>query len=329
MFNYHPSLVADLKDAGIDVLLTANNHALDRQSLGVDRTIEAIQAAGLPYTGTRHRGRMDAPWYAVTPATVGGVTYNVAWLGCTYGTNEIPDPNHQVLYCYEQQDEVLATLRDLAARPDIAAVFLVPHWGREYRHDPNPPQRKLALAALEAGATGVIGTHPHVLEPFETYRTSDGRETFVAYSLGNFISGQSSLARRTSVILLLALMPDGKGKLAMSDLRFIPTHVVPEDGGYFVEAIDRAGRGLKSRELALQFLPAPADHARLDRRRLQGGRDLVRRFTGSGVLPLPLSAGEGGGEGLRSVRLERIAPNTLTRLANARHPLPPEAGEGH
>lgn len=256
MFNYHPSLVADLKDAGIDVLLTANNHALDRQSLGVDRTIEAIQAAGLPYTGTRHRGQMDAPWYAVTPATVGGVTYNVAWLGCTYGTNEIPDPNHQVLYCYEQQDEVLATIRALAARPDIAAVFLVPHWGREYRHDPNPPQRKLALAALEAGATGVIGTHPHVLEPFETHLTADGRETFVAYSLGNFISGQSSLARRTSVILLLALMPDGHGKLAMSDLRFIPTHVVPEDGGYFVEAIDRAGRGLKSRELALQFLPA-------------------------------------------------------------------------
>ncbi len=256
MFNYHPSLVGDLKDAGIDVLLTANNHAMDRQSLGVDRTIEAIKAAGLPFTGTRHRDDMTAPWYAITPTTVGGVTYNVAWLGCTYGTNEIPDRHHQVLFCYEQQDEVLATIRELAARPDIAAVFLVPHWGREYRHDPNPPQRKLAVAALEAGATGVIGTHPHVLEPFETYRTSDGRETFVAYSLGNFISGQSSLARSTSVILLLALMPDGKGKLAMSDLRFIPTRVVPEGGGYFVEALDRSSGGDKNRALALQFLPA-------------------------------------------------------------------------
>ena len=260
MFNYHPTLVGDLKDAGIDVLLTANNHSLDRQPLGVDRTIEAIVAAGLPYTGTRHRDAMTAPWYAITPTIVGGRSYNVAWLGCTYGTNEIPDRYGQVLFCYEQQDEVLATIRELAARPDIAAVFLTPHWGREYRHDPAPTQRKLAIAALEAGATGVIGTHPHVLEPFETHRTADGRETFVAYSLGNFLSGQSSLARRTSVILLLALMPDAAGKLVMADLRFIPTHVQPEDGGYFVEAVDRAGRGLKSRELALEFLPAENLH---------------------------------------------------------------------
>lgn len=261
MFNYHPSLVEDLKDAGIDILQTANNHSLDRQPLGVDRTIEAIRAAGLPFTGTRHRDDPEAPWYAITPVTVGEASYNIAWLACTYGTNEIPDPHGQVLFCYEQKDEVLATLRALAARPDVHAVFLAPHWGREYRHDPSERQRKLALEALEAGATGVIGTHPHVLEPIETYRTSDGRETFVAYSLGNFLSGQSSLARRTSIILLLALMPDGKGKLAMADLRFIPTHVVPQDGGYFVEPTDRSprdygGRAAKSRELALKHLPA-------------------------------------------------------------------------
>jgi poly-gamma-glutamate synthesis protein (capsule biosynthesis protein) len=256
MFNYHPSLVSDLKASGIDVLLTANNHSLDRQSLGVDRTIEAIAVAGLPYTGTRHRDAMTAPWYAITPATVGGRTWNVAWLGCTYGTNEIPDRNHQVLFCFEQQDEVLATIRELAARPDIAAVFLAPHWGREYRHDPTDRQRKLAIAALEAGATAVIGTHPHVLEPFEIYRTSDGRETFVAYSLGNFISGQSSLARSSSVILLLALMPNAQGKLSLADIRFIPTRVVPEGRGHFVEAIDRSGSGQKARAHILEFLPA-------------------------------------------------------------------------
>jgi len=261
MFNYHPTLVADLKASGVDVLLTANNHSLDRQSLGVDRTIEAIQAAGLPYTGTRHRDNMTAPWYAITPATVGGKTWNVAWLGCTYGTNEIPDRNNQVLWCFEQQDQVLAEIRALAARPDVAAVILAPHWGREYRHDPTDRQRKLAEAALEAGATAVIGTHPHVLEPFEIYRTSDGRETFIAYSLGNFVSGQASLARSTSVILLLALMPNPQGKLSLADIRFIPTRVVREGGGYFVEAIDRGGPGgEKARAHALEFLPAGNVH---------------------------------------------------------------------
>lgn len=256
MFNYHPSLVGDLKAAGVDVLLTANNHSLDRQPLGVDRTIEAIKASGLAYTGTRHRDWMHAPWHALTSAAAGGRHYSVAWLGCTYGTNEIPDPYDQVLFCFDDREEVLATIRQLAADPAIDAVFLAPHWGREYRHEPTERQRKLAVDALEAGATAVIGTHPHVLEPFETYLTSDGRETLIAYSLGNFISGQSSLARRSSVILLLALMPNAAGKLSLADVRFIPTHVSREGAGHFVEAIDRSGQGLKSREHILKFLPA-------------------------------------------------------------------------
>ncbi len=257
MFNYHPTLVTDLKAAGVDVLLTANNHSLDRQALGVDRTIEAIKASGLAHTGTRHRDAMTAPWYTLTSASVGTATYSVAWLGCTYGTNEIPDRHDQVLFCFDDREEVLATIRQLAADPAVDAVFLAPHWGREYRHDPTDRQRKLAIDALEAGATAVIGTHPHVLEPFETYRTSDGRDTLIAYSLGNFISGQSSLARRSSVILLMALMPNAKtGKLSLADVRFIPTEVVPEGGGYFVEAIDRSGRKSKSREHILTFLPA-------------------------------------------------------------------------
>ncbi|MCW5773358.1 MAG: CapA family protein, partial [Rhodospirillaceae bacterium] len=58
MFNYHPSIVTDLKRMGFRVLLTANNHALDRHQLGADKTIAAIKAAGLAYTGTRSRDDM-------------------------------------------------------------------------------------------------------------------------------------------------------------------------------------------------------------------------------------------------------------------------------
>jgi Bacterial capsule synthesis protein PGA_cap len=53
IFNYHPSVAVDLKAAGFSVVSTANNHAADRRSLGIDRTIDALDAAGLPYTGTR------------------------------------------------------------------------------------------------------------------------------------------------------------------------------------------------------------------------------------------------------------------------------------
>lgn len=256
MFNYHPSIVTDLKRAGFDVLLTANNHALDRHQLGADKTIEAIKAAGLAYTGTRHRENMSAPWYVVTPVTVGNATYNIGWLGCAYGTNGVPDRANQVLKCYDQRDEVLENIRTLAKRADVHAIFFTPHWGNEYQPKPDEKQTALAKDVLEAGATAVIGTHPHVIQPVEKYVTKDGRETFIAYSLGNFVSNQIGLPRLSSAILLLALGPDGKGKLQMASIGWIPLRMQVRNG-FRVDAIDRlkAPDGRDSRVHLVRHLP--------------------------------------------------------------------------
>ena len=245
MFNYHPSVLDALKGAGFDVLLTANNHALDRYAVGADRTIDAIEAAGLKFTGTRKRGGSERPWYAVTETMKDGKTRRIAWLGCTYGTNGLPDRHGQVLNCYRDKARALETIRALARRDDIDAVMFAPHWGAEYEHEPEPRQRALAGAAIEAGATAVIGTHPHVMQPIEKHVAKDGREGLIAYSLGNFISNQISLARRSSLILLLGLAPDpkpdGAGKLRLAAFGWIPIWVRNEDGRMQVEAIDRAG----------------------------------------------------------------------------------------
>lgn len=241
MFNYHPSIAADLKKVGFDVLLTANNHAMDRFAIGADRTVEAIEAAGLRHTGTKHRDALGRPWYATTPVVKDGATYTIAWLGCTYGTNGLPDKAGQVLHCYKQRETVLETVRSLAARPDIHAVFLAPHWGTEYQHKPNKKQQALAREVLDAGATAVIGTHPHVIQPIEKYRTKDGRETLIAYSLGNFVSNQIGLPRRSSAILLLGLAPAASGKLALASVGWIPIWMRKRGGIMQVEAIDRAG----------------------------------------------------------------------------------------
>ncbi len=239
MFNYHPSVVSDMKKAGFDILLTANNHSLDRHQLGVDRTINAIKAAGLAYTGTRHREAMSAPWHAITPVKAAGGTFNIAWLGCTYGTNDIPDRANQVLNCYEHRDEIVTTVKSLAAKPDIHAVFVVPHWGGEYQHAADAKQTALAREVLEAGATAVIGSHPHVMQPIEKVATKDGRETIAAYSLGNFVSNQIGLPRRASAILLLGLTPATNGKLALNAVGWVPLVMVTKSGMY-AEAIDRS-----------------------------------------------------------------------------------------
>jgi poly-gamma-glutamate synthesis protein (capsule biosynthesis protein) len=85
---------------------------------------------------------------------------------------------------------------------DLLVVSI--HWGTEYAPAPRPEDIDTAHKILEAGATVIVGHHPHVLQPVESYRTADGRDTVIFYSLGNFLTNQS----RTYVD---GLMPDKNG----------------------------------------------------------------------------------------------------------------------
>ncbi|MCY4310961.1 MAG: CapA family protein [Rhodospirillaceae bacterium] len=241
MFNYHPSVVRSLKDAGFDVLQTANNHSMDRFAIGADKTIEALEAEGLKFTGTRKRGEMVRPWHAITTISKGDRHWRLAWLACSYGTNGIPDHAGQVLLCYKHKARVLQMISGLSRRDDIDAVLFTPHWGAEYRHEANRRQKALAEDAINAGATAVIGSHPHVMQPIEKYVTASGREGLVAYSLGNFVSNQIGLPRRSSIILMLGLKPTPSGKLQMAAMGWIPIWMRNYGNRMQVEAIDRAG----------------------------------------------------------------------------------------
>ena len=218
LFNYPPTLAAALADSGFDVVSTANNHSLDRFAIGADRTIAAVTGAGLAFTGTRPSDRPGHPWYAITEA---GRT-RIAWLACSYSTNGVPDPHDQVLMCYEDTHEVLSQIHRLSRDPAIDAVILTPHWGREYTHRPDGHQQALAREALDAGAIAVIGSHPHVIQPWERYVTRDGREGFILYSLGNFVSGQRQLPRRTTIVLLLGLAETADGRVTVAGARYLP-----------------------------------------------------------------------------------------------------------
>lgn len=240
-FNYHPSLVPALRGAGFGVIQTANNHAMDRGPLGADRTLQAIGGAGLSATGTRPRNDPGRPWHATVSA--GG--HRIAFLACSFSTNGMPDPNRQVLGCYRDESAVLAQIRALSADPAISAVIFLPHWGAEYVETPDANQRRLGRAALEAGAAAVIGTHPHVLQRIEPYRTSGGRDGFIAYSLGNFISSQWTVAQRSSAILFFDLLPGPSG-LEAQPPAWLPTRVTRYTSGVVVQPAEQAVDGRES-----------------------------------------------------------------------------------
>jgi poly-gamma-glutamate synthesis protein (capsule biosynthesis protein) len=227
VFNFHPSAVADVKAGGFDIVSTANNHAADRGPLGIDRTIDALEAAGLAFTGTRRRNEtaQARPWGTITRAK----GFAIAWLACTFSTNGMPDPHAQVLGCFGPHGEpgvvVLDEIRRLVADPDVDAVILTPHWGNEYQPYPDQTQRRLAHEAIEAGAAAVIASHPHVLQPWERYEARDGREAVVVYSSGNFISAQLRVAQRSGLISFLEFTREAAGRARLTAAGYVPTWV--------------------------------------------------------------------------------------------------------
>jgi poly-gamma-glutamate synthesis protein (capsule biosynthesis protein) len=120
--------------------------------------------------------------------------------------------------------------------------MVTPHWGIEYQHKPERRQVEWAKEVVEAGATAIIGQHPHVMQPIEKVTASDGREALVAYSLGNFVSGQIGLPRKSTAILLLGLTPGANRKLTMAAVGWIPVWMV-SSGGFYAEPTERARSG--------------------------------------------------------------------------------------
>jgi Bacterial capsule synthesis protein PGA_cap len=218
-FNYHPKLASALKRSGFDVIATANNHALDRNGVGVDRTLKVLENAKLKYTGTLAQGS-KAPWYTITEAK----GFKVAWLACTSSTNGIEDKEQQVLYCFkpEHRRKIVSIIKQL--RVQVDAIIVAPHWGKRYEERVTPLQVSFAKQLLESGATAVIGTHPHVIQPIKRYRTRDHRDTIIAYSLGNFVSYQQAPRSRSTVILYLTLTRK-QGKTTITDVAYVPAYM--------------------------------------------------------------------------------------------------------
>jgi poly-gamma-glutamate synthesis protein (capsule biosynthesis protein) len=258
-FNYHPSLLLDLAADGFDVVSTANNHGSDRGGQGVDLTIASVQAAGIVSAGTRlSTAAPNDPWHAITEAN--GI--RVAWLACTKHINGMHDTG-QVLPCYAAFGEdstdtnpvVIQVIKDLAADPSIDAIIVTPHFGKSSHTKPNEGQVAFAHNVLDAGALAVIGSHVHNLQPWELYKTPDGREAFVMYSMGNFVSTMTGVGGHSTAILYLGLTRRASDKrVVIHGVRYLPLYMSSRDGAHGVEPISELGKRI--RDEALPYVSA-------------------------------------------------------------------------
>jgi hypothetical protein len=219
IFNYHPRVLSDLKDSGMDLLTVANNHSTDRLGLGIDRTILAARAIGFPTVGTRKSDEPNGDYFKIVPVK----NMRVAFVGCTEYINT-PDNDNQVLFC--ENEKIFKIIKEVSSRLDVDALVVLPHWGVEYSHLPRDYQREYARRYLEAGAIAVMGSHPHVLQPWGKYTTKNGRETLILYSLGNFVAAQEGLDRQVGTVAYIGLSKNGAQKAKIFGVGYTPTYRV-------------------------------------------------------------------------------------------------------
>lgn len=187
MFSAPDAMGSAIKNAGIDVLMLANNHSCDRGRNGILRTIQVVDSLGIPRTGT-FRDSLDRKTHH--PLIIEKNGFRIALLNYTYDTNGLPIPKPTIVNLIDtaliKKDIQFAKTLD----PDEIIVFY--HWGLEYERLQNRQQEMLAELCHNNGARIVIGSHPHVLQPMHRYRHRENNdvELAVVYSLGNFVSNQ-------------------------------------------------------------------------------------------------------------------------------------------
>lgn len=247
-----PQEVGDaLKAAGIDVVSTANNHALDRGAEGVAASIRYLDQIGLDHVGT-----YASPEDEKQIKTIDRNGIRIAFLSYTFGTNGIPVPEGKE-YMVHLIDKNKMSLDIKKARQQSDLVVMSLHWGTEYQTMPDDTQKQLARFLADEGADVIFGSHPHVLQPMEWLTASDGRKALVVYSLGNFLSGQKDDGTDLgglATIDVTKTTTDDQASISLSNLEFFPTYVaLTKESRYKTVPLEDAGSyGLKNSDQQLQ-----------------------------------------------------------------------------
>lgn len=174
-------------NAGFDVVTCATNHALDRGADGIDFTKEFFDSCNVVCLGIQSsEEKEDRPYEIIVRNGIRFALFNY-----TYGTNgiKIPEENPYMVHLLKDEEKVKREIRKAEEEADFVIVFA--HWGSEYDKQTDEFQQKWSQIFLDSKVDVVVGTHPHVIQPYEVLTGEDGHEMLIFYSIGNYISAQS------------------------------------------------------------------------------------------------------------------------------------------
>ena len=202
-----------IKDAGFDILTTANNHSNDRKSEGLIRTINILDSLKIDHLGTYQDSIERTKKYPLF-ITKNGI--KVALLNYTYGTNGLPTEHPNIVNMIDKEI-ILQDIKTSKER-DVDKIIVITHWGTEYLSYPDKYQEKWGEWLLSNGADIVIGGHPHWIQPIEYRKDSMDNEKLIIWSLGNIISNQRREHTDGGSSLQFTLFRDSTGVVKFKEI---------------------------------------------------------------------------------------------------------------
>lgn len=197
-FRMDLNVIEGLKFSGFNILSLANNHIFDYGKIAMEDTFLKLKSAGIDFVGAGFNSK-EACGFLIKEINGTKIAFLAfSQFGSPYS---VAKENSSGLCLLDEK--IVTYIKEAKKMADIVVVSI--HWGDEYNQRANDGQRHFAILAAEAGADLIIGHHPHVVQENETYK-----QTYIFYSLGNFIFDQGFSQDTMRGLLLKVIVESGK-----------------------------------------------------------------------------------------------------------------------
>ena len=234
IFNTAVELADGMADAGINVVLAANNHIMDEGSAGLNTMMSyfSTKYPNITLLGVNNsREAKDEPVYVETN------NIKIAMINYSYGSNQTADLDASP-YLLNQYDEDWLSDILKQAREEADFIIAFPFWGEQNSMDYTQEQERQAQFLADNGVDLIIGSYPHVVEPVKWITAENGDRTLVYYSLGNFQSIQNTLENMLGGQANITISKEEDGThISDYSLDFVVTHYEQRESSEYYDIV--------------------------------------------------------------------------------------------
>lgn len=220
-YNSPIELAKALQEIGVDVLSLATNHSFDYGQEGLVATKDNLEKLEIETVGT-NRNKEETRY--VLKEVEG---FKIAILSYTYGLNNQNEYDEQSgLVNITNKDRIL---EDITKAKEEGAEYICTmiHWGDLTSNQANENQKELTDFLVDNGVDLILGNHPAVLQPMEVRKNKEGKDVFIVYSQGNFISASEYKNSSIEMILDIRLRKDGEtGEVLLNKVTYVPVFLL-------------------------------------------------------------------------------------------------------